>query len=269
MKKLIILGTGNAMVTKVYNTCFLIELPDGELFMTDAGGGNMIFRQLELVNADYNKIRNMFVTHGHTDHILGVIWMMRKISALMNSGKYEGDFHIYCHDVVQDMLMTMCKMMLKKKDFANIGKRVHIHQVVDGQEIDFSHMKLTVFDILSTKAKQFGYRLDFKDDGKVLTCLGDEPYNAACEKYAKGADWLLSEAFCLYGDRDIFKPYEKNHSTTKEAAELAEELGIKNLVLYHTEDKTIATRKTAYGAEARQYYHGNVFVPDDLDVIEL
>ena len=50
---------------------------------------------------------------------------------------------------------------------------------------------------------------------------------------------------------------------------LAEKLGVKNLVLYHTEDKSIATRKQAYTAEAKKYYHGNVFVPDDLDVIEL
>ena len=40
-------------------------------------------------------------------------------------------------------------------------------------------------------------------------------------------------------------------------------------MLYHTEDKSIATRKQAYTAEAKKYYHGNVFVPDDLDVIEL
>ena len=50
---------------------------------------------------------------------------------------------------------------------------------------------------------------------------------------------------------------------------LAEKLGVKNLVLYHTEDKSIATRKQAYTAEAKEYYHGNVFVPDDLDVIEI
>ena len=50
---------------------------------------------------------------------------------------------------------------------------------------------------------------------------------------------------------------------------LAEKLGVKNLVLYHTEDKSIATRKQAYTAEAKEYYHGNAFVPDDLDVIEL
>ena len=269
MKKLIILGTGNAMATKVFNTCFLIEFPDGELFMTDAGGGNGILRQMEECGADYSRIHNMFVTHGHTDHILGVVWIIRKIASLMNSGKYEGVLNIYCHDVVKDMLLKMCEMMLKKKDLQNVGKSIIINEVIDGQVLEFTQMKLTAFDIFSTKAKQFGYTITFADDGKVLTCLGDEPYNEVCEKYVRGADWLMSEAFCKYGDRDRFKPYEKNHSTCMEAAELAEELGIKNLVLYHTEDKTIATRKTDYGAEARNYFHGNVFVPDDLDVIIL
>ena len=41
MEKLIVLGTGNAMVTKCYNTCFAIEGKDG-LIMCDAGGGSGI-----------------------------------------------------------------------------------------------------------------------------------------------------------------------------------------------------------------------------------
>ena len=204
MRKLTMLGTGNAMVTKCYNTCFYVTLDDGALFLTDAGGGNGILRQLELTGFDYQKCHHMFVTHG----------------------------------------------------------------LQDGSGGNFAGVQLTAFDILSTKAKQFGYELRFAD-GLRFTCLGDEPYNEHDEVYAKGADWLLAEAFCKYGDRDTFKPYEKNHSTVKEASELAEKLGVKNLVLYHTEDKSIATRKQAYTAEAKKYYHGNVFVPDDLDVIEL
>ena len=54
-------------------------------------------------------------------------------------------------------------------------------------------------------------------DGKKLTCCGDEPYNEANESYAKDSTWLLHEAFCLYGQADIFKPYEKHHSTVKDA----------------------------------------------------
>ena len=130
-------------------------------------------------------------------------------------------------------------------------------------------MKLTAFDIESTKAKQFGYAIEFKD-GLRLTCLGDEPYNKRTEKYAKGVDWLLSEAFCMYKDRDKFKPYEKNHSTVKEASEIAEKLKVKNLILYHTEDKDIEHRKENYTKEAKEYFkYGNVFVPDDLEVFAL
>ena len=50
---------------------------------------------------------------------------------------------------------------------------------------------------------------------------------------------------------------------------MAEELKAKNLVLYHTEDKHIATRKQDYSAEAAKYYGGKIFVPDDLDAIDL
>ena len=79
----------------------------------------------------------------------------------------------------------------------------------------------------------------------------------------------MHEAFCLYRDRDIFKPYEKFHATVKEACGNATELGVKNLILYHTEDKTLADRKKLYTEEGRAYFAGNLFVPDDLDVLEL
>ena len=52
----------------------------------------------------------------------------------------------------------------------------------------------------------------------------------------------MSEAFCLYEDREQFQPYEKHHSTVLDAARLAEKLGTKNLVLYHAEDRTLETR---------------------------
>lgn len=268
MRKLIFLGTGNAMVTKVFNTCFLIETSDGQLFLTDAGGGNGILRQLEMAGADYNKLHHMYITHAHTDHIMGAVWVIRKIASLMNSSKYDGEFHVYCHNEVKDILLSMCEMMLKRKDFEHIGDDIIIHEIWDGQVIELPNFDINVFDIYSTKAKQFGYQLQFKEDNLMMTCLGDEPFSEGCEEYAKGADWMLSEAFCKYGDREIFKPYEKHHSTCKEAAELAQKLEVKNLILYHTEDKTIDTRKAAYTAEAKQYFDGNVFVPDDLEIIE-
>ena len=51
--------------------------------------------------------------------------------------------------------------------------------------------------------------------------------------------------------------------------ELAESLHIPNLVLWHTEDTRLPERKTLYTAEGRQYFSGNLFVPDDLESIAL
>lgn len=74
-------------------------------------------------------------------------------------------------------------------------------------------------------------------------------------KYAENSDWFLHEAFCLSEDADIRNSYEKHHST------------VKNLVLYHTEDRRIKNRKELYSAEGRQYYHRNLYIPDDLEGI--
>jgi len=126
---------------------------------------------------------------------------------------------------------------------------------------------VTFFDIYSTKAKQFGFSIEL-DDGK-LTCLGDELFNELCYQYAVDSKWLLSEAFCLYQERDFFKPYEKHHSTVREASELAQTLNIKNLILYHTEEKNLSHRKKLYTDEAKQYFNGNIFVPDDLEEYRL
>lgn len=43
------LGTGNATVSQIYNTCFLLQT-SSTLLLVDAGGGNGILSQLKKVN---------------------------------------------------------------------------------------------------------------------------------------------------------------------------------------------------------------------------
>jgi len=265
--ELILLGTGNAMVTKCFNTCFAIQI-GGAYFGVDAGGGNGILAQYEKAGIEYENMHQMFFTHGHTDHVLGAVWIVRKIATLLSTGRYEGRFDIYCHDEVAAIIRTFTRMTLTKKLFSYVDNGVFINEVRDGDTFDACGMKITCFDIASTKAKQFGF-LALLPDGQRFVCLGDEPYNPVCEIYAKGADWLLSEAFCLYEDRERFKPYEKHHSTALDAGRLAAKLGAKRLVLYHTEDKNLSVRKERYAKEARQAFDGPIFVPDDLERIEL
>lgn len=261
------LGTGYAMAENCYNTCFALVNGE-EALLVDAGGGNQIFQQLTSAKVPYENIKAMFITHAHTDHILGAIWMIRKLAALIHKKKHEGNFHIYCHDEAADTLVQICKLTLPAKFIREFGETIHIHKVQEDDQAEAAGMKLTFFDIRSTKLKQFGFQAILPDQ-KRLACLGDEPYNPACRQYVEKADWLLCEAFCRYEDRDIFHPYEKHHSTVLDAAKTAEELGIKNLLLYHTEEKSLSTRKESYTAEAQSVFNGNVFVPYDLERITL
>lgn len=265
--KLIVLGTGNAMVTRCYNTCFALHNGE-EYFLVDAGGGNGILAMIDKANIPYAQIHHLFVSHGHTDHALGVIWIIRKIASLIQQDKYEGNLHIHCHDQLVSTLQTIISLTLGKKINQLIGSRMFFNTAADGEKRKLMTYELTFFDIHSTKLKQFGFTAKLTN-GSAITFTGDEPYNPLCQKYIIDSDWLLSEAFCLYSDRHVFKPYEKHHCTVKEACENAAILNIKNLVLWHTEDENLQQRKELYSAEGEKYYQGNLFVPNDLDIIEL
>ena len=297
MNQITMLGTGNATVSQIYNTCFVPASTSTPL-LVDAGGGNGILSQLKKVNVQISDIHHLFVTHAHTDHVLGVIWVIRMVAQCKG---YEGLLHVYGNDKVMKVIKTIIDMILAKKQLAKVAERVVFHQLEDGDCFEVGDMKLECFDIQSTKEKQFGFRAelpgnsennvsedktasDYASEDKaasdkaasenhakplVFACLGDEPYNEQNRRYIEGADWMMCEAFCLYADRDTFKPYEKCHSTALDAGKLAEELGVKNLILYHTEEKTLASRKENYTREAAKNFKGRIFVPDDLEVIEL
>lgn len=278
MNKITMLGTGNATVTQIYNTCFVLAT-DTTRLLVDAGGGNGILSQLKKVDFQISEVHHLFVTHAHTDHVLGVIWVIRMVAQCKG---YEGLLHVYGHDKVMRVIRTIIDMILAKKQLQKVEERVVFHLLEDGEVFEVGDMKLTCFDIHSTKEKQFGFRAELPVEGvgsdasreveskpMVLACLGDEPYNPLNRRYVEGADWMMCEAFCLYADRDTFKPYEKCHSTALDAGKLAAELGVRNLILYHTEEKTLASRKEKYSLEAAEFFKGRIVVPDDLEVIEL
>jgi ribonuclease Z len=265
--KITMLGTGNALVSHIYNTCFVLD--DGQAkLLVDAGGGNTILTQLDRAGIALGDIHDVYVTHAHTDHILGVIWVVRLFIQRHIKGKVQGDLRVWSHRKVLDLLDINLAAMLTPKQYREIGRCVHFMELHDRDRFEVGGTRLQAFDILSTKERQFGF-VALLPDGRKLVDLGDEPYNKANRELVEGADWMLAEAFCKYGDRDKFHPYEKHHSTAKDAAQLAEELGVKHLLLYHTEEKTLATRKHDYTEEARRYFSGSVVVPDDLEVVTL
>ena len=167
---LYVFGTGNAAVTNLYNTCFALRDSD-EYFMVDAGGGNGILKILDNMQVPVHRIHHIFVTHEHTDHILGIVWMIRMIATGMLKDQYQGDAWIYCHEDLAETIRTLCRLTIQEKHFRFLDSRIHLDPLKDGDHRQILSYDVTFFDIHSTKARQFGFSLTL-NNGKKLTFLG-------------------------------------------------------------------------------------------------
>ena len=266
-EQLTVLGTGFAIATKCYTTCFTIS--DGnEHFMIDTGGGSGVLTNLEKLGISFNQVHHIFLSHCHTDHVMGAVWMLRMIGQSMQKGVYQGELHVYCHKEIAEGLLQMSRFMLSPKLLPLFGERIIFHCLADGMTFEINGRKTTFFDTKSHKAIQYGVKVELLN-GKTITYLGDEPYNPECVAYAERVDYLMHEALCLEAEEEKYHPRRISHSTVKDAAEWAKTLQVPNLILHHTEDRTLDTRKERYTAEAKEYYSGTVYMPDDLDIILL
>ena len=117
------------------------------------------------------------------------------------------------------------------------------------------------------KDRQFGFKTTL-ENGKKLVFLGDETFDEKLRNEVENADWLLHEAMCMDSEADIFKPYEKMHSTVKTASEIGASLNVKNLVLYHASDNNLENRKRLEQSRQlrRQKKHRSVFIAGVLSL---
>ena len=261
---LTMLGTGHGTATKCYNTCFVLGQSD-DYFLVDAGGGNQVLSLLEDQNIELEQIHNMFITHAHSDHILGAIWIIRMVGQLLLKNKYEGNLKIYANQDVIEKLQILCNMVLMSKITDFFGKRIDFILLQDGDSYHILERKIAFFDIKAKKLLQYGFEIP---EERLVFC-GDEPLREEHYKKVKGCNYLLHEAFCLDSECEKFKPHEKQHSTVKDVCLMAKELQVKNLILMHTEDSHIKERKVMYTEEGSKFYDGNLFVPDDGEKIVL
>ena len=259
------LGTGHAMVTECFNTCFILE-EDQQCFLVDTGGGNGLLKQMKDSNIDPKDIYAVFISHKHVDHITGCLWLFRIFIQLASRGRLKHAVSFYSHPEIIEFLKQTVHFLFDEKEL--IENIIHFIPVEDKEEAYILGHRITFFDIHAQKVRQFGFKMQISDN-KTLVFAGDESINDSEYEYIQDTDWLLTEAFCMDWDNDMFHPYRIGHSTVKTACITAEKLNVKNLVLYHTEDTDLIRRKGNYIQEGKQYFSGNIFVPDDLETLKL
>ncbi len=260
------LGVGHGGTIDLYNTCFVIQNENGN-FLVDTGGSIEIIKRLRKVNIEIGDVRNIFISHNHTDHILGLIWMLKRLGVASINGKIKNKINIYCNDVVYESIMGISKCTLPEKIIEEIFKIIDFHILKNDEQININGIKYTFFDINPRDTKQFGFESVI--NGKRLMFLGDETLNPNLYERVKNADYVMHEAFCLDSEESIFHAYQKNHSTVKSVSKTMNELNVKNLILYHTEESHGIERKKLYIEEGKNNFNGNIYVPDELEVIEL
>lgn len=265
MEKIIMLGTGHGFVWNLYNTCFLLENGEYNL-LVDTGGGIEIVKNLEKIGYKITDIQNIFISHCHTDHILGLLWILKKMSGLFSKG-YDKSFNIYCNYEVANSIKGLYSTVFPDVRVKAIDKKINIHILHDEENINIAGENITFFDVHAKGNLLYGFET-ILNNGTKLIFLGDETCNPILYDRLKDADYVMHEAFCLDAEESKFKAYEKHHSTVKSVCESMQPLNIKNLILFHTED-THENKKELYTNEAKMYYSGNVIVPDDLDEIIL
>lgn len=119
-ERITILGTGSAFVTRCYNTCFIIDCGVSRL-MVDAGGGNGILTQLEKAGVAIADVGHLFLTHAHTDHVIGAVWVARAVVNAVKKQAYDGALHIYGHKRVINVLTEICRLTFSKKRLRHIS----------------------------------------------------------------------------------------------------------------------------------------------------
>ncbi len=296
--KITFLGTSGSVPKKNSNFSSCVISLNGENLLFDAPEG--IQRQFMISNLSLMKINNVFISHMHADHFLGLFgWI-----ATMNLNQRKEALTIYSPKGGKEKINKMLKEIVKptfniiykevksgsifKNKFLEIRAFPLNHEIpcfgFSFKENDLEgrfdrkkaeklgipsgplYSKLVEGKTITVNGKKFTKKDVFdytkKRVGRKITIVADTRPTKIIEKNASNSDLLIHESTFLENKKD--RAIETKHSTAKEAATIAKNSKVKKLVLFHfsasINDITIAEK------EAREIF-ANTIAAKDFDEI--
>jgi ribonuclease Z len=258
------LGTSSMVPTKERNHTSIYVHQNGEGVLFDCGEGTQ--RQIKQAGIRPSKIRKIFISHWHGDHVLGIPGLIQT----MGHNDYEGTLEIfgpkgtklymsrifqafaseskipfkvtelYDEYVVEEKTFTVTAYELEhgtpclgyrfeEKEKRRIDTaKVQKLKIPDGPLLG----KLQQGKSIEWKGKKYKAKdLTTAVKGKILGLIFDTRLTNSCYTIARDVDLLVSEATFSNELKDHAQKFF--HMTAGQSAEIAKKAGAKKLVLTH------------------------------------
>jgi ribonuclease Z len=264
MLSLTFLGTGASIPTLDRNVAGIAIQREGETLLFDCGEGNQ--RQMMRYGVGFT-FKEIFFTHYHADHMLGVTGLLRTMGLQDRSTPVT----LYGPKGAQRILGAAVMLGIERNKFP-----VEIIEIKAGDRLAHDQYDIVVFET-EHRADTVGYALveherlgRFNPDrarevgipegplwgqlhkgkavtldhgrifgpadlvgpprsGRTVVYTGDTRPHLSVIEAARGADLLVHEA--TFGGDELERARETGHSTASEAARVALEAGVRRLVL--------------------------------------
>ena len=294
--QVVVLGTSGSTPTKSRGMPSVAIIRDGNVFLFDCGEGTQM--KMMQNNINISKIKAIFISHTHGDHVIGLAGLVRTL-ALNNRVEplniyvpagYEGylknlitfdkaiiKYPIIIHGalpgkVYEDDEVEVRAFSLNHTircygySFAEKSKRRFIKEKCDQLGIngrEYSILAKRGFIIKNGKRVSIK-NVTYIQHGRKIVYATDTRPCATTIRAARNADILIHEA--TFTEKEKRLAIERKHSTAKEAALIAKKANAKLLVLTHLSARyrnIMPIRK-----EAKNFFE-NVVVAKDGSAFEI
>ncbi len=296
--KIIFLGTGGSMPTKERGLTSIAIRLNGKVLLFDAGEGTQ--RQMTRTKISPMKIDNIFITHFHGDHFLGIPGLVQTMS-LMDR---ERDLKIYGPVGTEDKISMLLqipiydlKFDVKIKDLEPREKLKKEGFSIETAELDHSIPGLAYALIEDERAGKFypekakelgiepgpkysrlqnGEKVKLSDDrvikpqqvmgpprpGRKVVYADDTRPSKKITKLAKNADVLIHDGTFA---ADLKKEAKiGGHSTVEDAAKIAKKAKAEKLILTHISPRY--SEVSELEKQAQEIFPKTIFAEDFLEV---
>jgi len=281
--KLVLLGTGTPIADPNRSGCSIAIIVNSMPYIIDFGPG--VVRKLAAVSETFGntdtlikglRIKNItraFLTHLHSDHTTGYPdLILTPWNFIPGDGERDEPLEVYGPEGINRMTEYILKAYeedIKYRLYGaqpsnNQGWRVNSHEIIEeGIIYQDDNVKVEAFPAPhGSWPNAWSYRFTTPD--KVIVISGDTSPSNKLMMYAKGADILVYGTYSKKLIPESWHEYfSKNHTSTSELANIAQQAQPKLLVLYHQLPMSV-TEKIML-EEISEIYKGSVIFGNDLD----